>query len=155
MVDPFTSWSRMIAAGMDLQKTWLRAGETLYAAASVIEARGETMREAACAPSAGGMAELSRIVPEKVDAFGRSGAAVMTGLIAMQAAYWEQARRVSAMMMSGRMPSVPEAAAFARQTNDYALGSIDAGARMARRALAPVHKTATGNARRLSRRRSA
>ena len=151
MPDPFTAWSRMVAAGFDMQATWLRGIETLQASQSVIAARTGKMRDAAGAPMHADVAEFARMLPEKLDAFGQSAQAVTRDMLAMHGAWAAQMQRLSLMMMSGRMPTPSEASALTTQTANYALGAIDAGARLGKGALAPVHRAATANARRLAR----
>lgn len=149
MLDPFTAWSRIAAAGFDMQRTWLRAAETVEASNSVIAARTAKMRAAAASPLDADFAEFARMVPEKLEAFNRSGAAVAQGMAAMQSAYFAQAQRMGALMTAGRAPTVGELSTFVARSGEYMLGAVDAGARIGKGALAPVHKTATGNARRL------
>jgi len=72
MIDPFTAWSRMVRAGLDMQSTWLRGVETLQASQTVITARTDKMRDAIALPMQGDFGEFSRMVPEKIDAFSRS-----------------------------------------------------------------------------------
>jgi uncharacterized protein YciI len=151
MIDPFTAYLRMAKAGLQVQANWMRALETLQASQSVIEVRTAKMREAASMPWRADTAEFSRIIPEKVEAFGLSADAVMRETMRMHAAWLSQLQRVGFMIMSGRFPSVAETSIFASQTLNYAVGAMYATARMGRKALAPVHQTATRNARRLDR----
>ena len=151
MIDPLTAWSRMFAAGLDMQSNWLRGFETLQASQSVIAARSSKMRDAASAPLDADLAEFARMVPEKIDAFSRSARAITRDSLAMHHAWTVQMQRVGLMMMSGKLPTLPEASALATQTTEYALGAISATARLSRGALSPLHRTATGNARRLKR----
>jgi len=154
MVDPFTAWSRMFAAGLDMQSSWLRGLETLQASQTVIAVRSGKMRDAANAPLDADLAEFARMVPEKIDAFSRSARAVTRDTLAMHHAWTIQMQRVGLTMMSGKLPTVHEASALASQTAEYALGAISASARLGKGALSPLHRTATGNARRLKRARS-
>lgn len=153
MFDPFSAWSRMVSAGLDMQSTWLRSAETMKAAGDVIGVRTEIMRAATTAPLSGDYTELSRMVPEKVAAFSRSGEVVARDILAMRSAWVGQMQRVGMMMLSGRMPSAGEVTTLASQSANYAVGVMTAGAKMGKGALAPVHRTATGNARRLKRAR--
>lgn len=148
MTDPFTAWSRMFSAGLEMQSTWLRGVETMQASRSVIGARTEMMRSV---PKAGDLTEYARMVPEKVEAFSHSAQTVMRDTMAMHSAWMTQMQRVSMMMIAGRMPTFAEATTLATQSADYALNAITAGARLGKGALAPVHRTATGNAQRLKR----
>lgn len=153
MFDPFSAWSRMVSAGLDMQATWLRSAETMSASGEVISVRTEMMRAATAAPLTGDYAELSRMVPEKVAAFSRSAEVVARDTLAMHSAWVGQMQRVGMMMFAGRMPSAGEVSALASQSANYAVGVMTAGAKMGKAALAPVHRTATGNARRLKRAR--
>lgn len=149
VVDPFTAWSRVAAAGFEMQSTWWRGIETLQASGAVIGARSALMRDGMGVPGPIALSEYARMVPEKVDAFGRSGSAVMRGAVEMQTAWVGQMQRVGLMMLSGRTPTVAEASILARQSADYALGAVTATANLYKAALAPIHRAAAGNARRL------
>lgn len=153
MIDPFSAWSRMVAAGVEMQSTWLRGVETVQASSAVIVARTAKMRAAAGAPLEADFAEFARMVPEKVEAFGRSATSVASDAIAMHAAWTTQIQRVGVMMLAGRAPTLAEAGTLMTHSADYALDAMTAGAKLGRGALAPVHRTATGNARRLKRAR--
>lgn len=148
MIDPFTAWSRLMSAGLDMQSTWLRGVETMQASGSVIGARTDMMRSV---PQVGDMTEYARMVPEKVEAFSRSAQTVMRDTLEMQSAWATQMQRVGMMMFAGRVPTFAEATTLVTQSADYAVGAMTAGARLGKGALAPVHRTATGNARRLKR----
>jgi ABC-type taurine transport system substrate-binding protein len=154
MFDPFSAWSRMVSAGLDMQSTWLRSAETMRASGDVIKVRTEMMRAATTAPLTGDYAELSRMVPEKVAAFSRSAEVIARDTIAMHSAWVGQMQRVGMMVLAGRMPSAGEVTTLANQSVNYAIGAMTAGATMGKRALAPVHRTATDNARRLKGARS-
>lgn len=151
MFDPFSAWSRILAAGCDIQTTWWQGLETLQASGSVIGARSEKMREALRSPLRTDVTELGRMVPEKVDAFSRSAGAIARDTIAIQTAWAGQMQHFWLIMASGKLPSPSEAALLANRTADYALGAVSAGAKLGKSALAPIHRTATGNARRLKR----
>ena len=151
MIDPFSAWSRMVSAGLDMQSTWLRSLETLQASHDVVGARTEKIRAAAASPLTGDYAELSRMVPEKLDAFGRSAQIIGRSVLSMHAAWILQMERVGMMMFLGRAPTLTEATTLADQTANYTMGAMTAGAKLGEGALAPVHRTATGNARRLER----
>lgn len=151
MIDPFSAWSRMFAVGIEMQSTWLRGLETVQASGTVIAARTNKMRDAAGAPMVADVAEFARMVPEKVEAFGLSAQSVARDTMVMHAAWTAQMQRLGAMMLMGRMPTVGEASRLMTQSADYAVDAMTAGAKLGRGALAPVHRTATGNARRLKR----
>lgn len=151
MTDPFTAWSRMMSAGLEMQATWLRGFEMMQASHSVIVTRTEMMRRV---PDPSDLAELARMVPEKVEAFSRSAQAVVRDTGTIHGAWAAQMQRVGMMMLGGRIPTMAETVKLAEQSVDYALGAMTASARLGKGALAPVHRTATGNARRLKRARA-
>lgn len=147
----FSAWSRMFEAGLEMQSTWLQGLETVQASVAVIGARTDKMREAAGAPLTADVGEFARMVPEKVEAFSRSGKSIVRDAMAINAAWTTHMQRVGAMMLMGRMPTMGETSRLISQSADYAVGAMTAGAKLGRGALAPVHRTATGNARRLKR----
>lgn len=150
----FSAWSRMISAGWEMQSTWLRSIEMLQASRSVIHARTDLMRAAVSAPLSSDYAELSRMAPEKVEAFSRSVQAVARDTLAMQTAWAAQMQRVGMMMLAGRVPSAGKVTTLSEQSVKYGLDAMTAGAQLNKRALAPVHRTATRNAGRLKRARA-
>lgn len=150
MTDPFSAWTRLASAVFDMQKTWLRSIETLQASHAGIAPRTAKLRDVASNPLTD-HAEFARMVPEKVEAFGRSAEAVAKQTMALHSAWIGQMQRVGAVMLTGRLPSMAEAATLAGQSAHYTLGAVAAGSRLGAGAIAPVHRTATGNARRLGR----
>lgn len=149
MVDPFTSWTRMMAASLDLARTGMRTGETIAATFDVLAARGEVIGAAMRSPATADHAELAMMVPEKVAALSLSGAAVMTQLVAMQTAMLAEATHLGAMAMRGRPPTVAEMTELSVRGTNYMLRSIEQTSTLAADALAPIHARVTGNARRL------
>jgi len=136
MSDPFNAWSRLVRAGLDMQSTWLRSVETLQASQSVIAARTGKIRDAAGSPLQDNFAEFSRMIPEKIDAFGRSISFVTREAMANSGALLSYWQRAGALMASGRFPTYAEGAVFAGQTVQYALDTITAGAKLGSGALA-------------------
>jgi len=112
MFDPFSAWSRIVSAALDMQSTWLRSAETLRASGDVICARTEMMRAATAAPLTGNHAELSRMVPEKVAAFSRSGEVIARDTMEMHSVWIGQMQRVG--MIQRRSSSLYPPAAIAR-----------------------------------------
>ncbi len=155
MVDPFTSWNRMFAASLDFAHTGMRTGETIAAAFDVLAARGAVIESAIRSPATADHAELAMMVPEKVAAISQSGVAVMTQLVAMQAAMLAEASHIGAMALRGRPPTIAEMTELSTRGTNYMLAAMESGSRLAANALAPIHSRVTGNARRLRRRRTA
>jgi hypothetical protein len=131
----FYAAMKMNEAALDFWTTGLRSAETLVAADAVVRTRSRMIERAARSPLTGNYRELSRMVPEKVAAFGEAG-----GLLAAEWQAWQK-----------------EAAALAGSSGiDAAMRWTDAVTRLWAApglAMRPVHKQATANARRLSKRR--
>jgi len=151
MFDPFSAWSRLLAAGTSMTDTSMRAVETLTAAQEVIAARSVIIKAAADSPLTGDVAELGRMLPEKVEAFSRTGSATVAAWSEAQSAWVRHMQHLGAMMMRGRPPTPGELADLGARTAALTLGSIEATARLGATSLAPVHRKATANARRLKR----
>lgn len=138
-------------AGFQMAQTGVRAAETLAASADVIASRSTTIGAAMRSPLDADHAELGRMMPEKLDAFARSGAAIADAWWAMGSAWMREAHGLTTQAMRGRVPTIGEMAALSDRSAAYSLGAIEAGARLGGKALAPIHRTATSNARRLRR----
>ncbi|MBW8757709.1 MAG: hypothetical protein JF586_08875 [Burkholderiales bacterium] len=154
LANPFLPWSTF----------GLKMLQMSTAAAQVIAMRSTRMAAHGLNPNAAERRELHRMGAEKVDAFSRAGTALATGTmpllfdVAMQA--WRTGFDLwaaSAGLAASR--SIPQT--MARQqhfANTLMRGAAAAGhgatsaaaARLAHRALAPVHRKAAANAKRLS-----
>jgi hypothetical protein len=146
---PFSTWSRMMTAALAIQRIALRSAETLTGSWDVIHVRLGIINDAGRSPCNADVGELSRMIPEKLDAFGRSGQSVMLDLTKMHAEWWSQAQRAGQLFVSGRTLTLSDAARLAGRVQEYGLSSVDAAVRMNRAALAPVHRAAMNNARHL------
>jgi hypothetical protein len=142
----------------------VKASELAVAAATVIGRRSVLGVTGAADPLNADYAELARLAPEKIDAFSRSGAAVAKQFWAMQrelGTLWvQQAEAGWRLALSFWQLPLPHHAAqiqadFVASTVDRAATSADRIADRATRlhdhAMAPIHRRATQNARRLSR----
>ncbi len=147
MLDPFTTWRRMLGAAASVATTGHRVSETLTAAQEVV-ARRTTMMQS---PLTADYAELGRMIPEKLAAFSSAGAAVASEWWAMQAECLAEAQHAAAIAMRGRAPSLDEWTSLASRNASHALRMIARGAALGASAVAPIHRSATGNARRLRR----
>ncbi|MEJ7926921.1 hypothetical protein WG908_09160 [Sphingobium sp. AN641] len=151
MFDIFYGWSRLIASGWSLAGTGLRALETMGAANDVVTARTAIIGSAMRSPHLTDHAELARMVPEKINALSRAGSDTMSAWWSGQAAWTGPMRDVALMTMRGRWPTPGELVRLGNGMTRLALETLDAPARMSAAALAPIHRKATGNARRLRR----
>ncbi len=143
----------------------LKAMQMSTAAAQVIAIRTTRMAVAGIHPTAADKREMSLMGAEKVDAFSRAGQALATGAAPLLAGMAGQAFRTgmdvlgaTARLAASR--SIPQTMARQRLLADTLMrhapgaqhgAASDATARLAHRALAPVHAKATANAKRLTR----
>ena len=138
MINPWTEWMRMVRAGTMLS-------ETIDASHRVVSHRRKTIEAALHDPVGADYLELTRMVSEKSTAFAAAGWSLARDWVAMQADLGAQASAMGRVMM-GEMPSARAAQAMIsrgqRLSSAALAGSI--------RAMTPVHRAATANARRLS-----
>ena len=142
----------------------LKAMQMSTAAAQVIAIRTTRMATHGLNPSAADRREMSLMGAEKVDAFSRAGQALATGALPLVAGMAGQALRTgldlfnaTAQLAASR--SIPQTMARQRKLADSLMrgapsarhaSASTATARLAHRALAPVHRKATANAKRLT-----
>lgn len=150
MVDFFTSWSRLWAASFDMAKTARKYAETATASQTVIESRTGMIRKAMQSPLEGNYAELGRMVPEKLEAFSTAGAAMATQWWQMHAVMMDEAQKLTATAMRGRVLSVGDMLAIGTRGLGNAAQLAEQGARLGAGGIAPIHAKATSNARRLT-----
>ncbi len=153
--NPFLLWSSL----------GVKAFQMSTAAAQVIAIRTTRMASHGINPNASERREMQRMGTEKVDAFTRAGRALATGALPLVAGMAGQALRTSldlfhqgARLATSR--TIPQTMARQRKLADTLMrnapaaqhnAAANATARLAHRALAPVHQKATANARRLTR----
>lgn len=149
MLNPFSVYSRMMSAAAGMAATSQRASETIGASGEVIARRVEMMGQAAQSPLDGNYAELGRMVPEKMEAFGKAGAAMADEWWAMQSAIMGEMRHMAAIAMKGRAPTMAELFALWSRNAAFGLRAIERVGVMGDKGLHPIHATATANAKRL------
>jgi hypothetical protein len=152
--NPFLLWGMLGMKAMQMSTS----------AAQVIAIRTTRMATAGLNPTAADKRENSRMVTEKVDAFSRAGHALATGAAPLLAGMAGQAFSTSLDLFNAATHlaasrTLPETMSRQRRLADTLMrnapsaqhGAVsDATARLAHRALAPVHRKATANARRLT-----
>ena len=152
--NPFLLWGTL---GM-------KAMQMSTAAAQVIAIRTTRMAAHGLNPNAADKREMTLMGAEKVDAFSRAGQVLATGAVPLVAGMAEQALRTSldlfnatAQLAASR--TIPQTMARQRKLADTLMrgtsaahhgAASTAGAKLAHKALAPVHQKATANARRLT-----
>ncbi len=139
MINPWTEWQRMVRAGTML-------GETLNATKAVVEHRTKTIETAMSDPLGADYAELGRMVSEKSEAFGAAGTSLSRDWLAMQRDWSAQMSDMSAMLF-GQLPGPRKAQAM--MARGQRLGSAALASSV--RAMAPIHRAATANEKRLAR----
>ena len=150
--NPFVLWGTL----------GLKALQMSTAAAQVIAIRTTRMAAHGLNPNAADRREMTLMGAEKVDAFSRAGQALATGALPLMTGLAMQAMRTgldvfnaSAQLAASR--TLPQTMARQRKLADTLMrgtptaGQSTATARLAHRALAPVHQKATANAKRLTR----
>jgi len=152
--DMANEWQRLIASGWTMGQTGRRTLETLEAAQQVIAARTPIINAALSSPLTGDYGELAKMVPEKVEAFSRAGAATLSAWATAQSAWINHMQYMRTVAMRGRPPTAAELVDLTQRMSAFSLQTIEASTNMAAAALAPIHGTVTANAQRLSRRKS-
>jgi hypothetical protein len=141
MVNPWIEWQRMVRAGTMLS-------ETLSATQRVVEHRSKTIENAMNDPLSADLVELGRMVSEKTAAFGAAGASLSRDWLTLQRDWNAQLTDLAAMML-GRMPSPDKAQTMVVRGQRLGSAALASGVR----AMTPIHRAATANARRLARKR--
>jgi len=141
MIDPWREWQRMIRAGT----MW---SETLNAAHAVVGHRSRTIKSALHDPLGADHAELGRMVSEKSSAFGAAGTSLVRDVLDLQADLAAQAAALGQMMF-GQLPTPRAAQEMVLRSQRLGTAALASSIR----ALTPVHKAATANARRLGKHR--
>lgn len=145
MTSPFGLWLDLWESGMKAASSGLRLAETAHASREVIEHRSKAMSAAMHDPLNADYRELGRMIPEKVEAFSRAGFSAVSDLASIQASLHANWSHAMSIMLSGRMPTMADTSAMTARSS----AALNRSVNLAGKALAPVHRTATGNARRL------
>ena len=141
MTDMWREWQRLMRAGT----MW---GETVSAASTVVGHRSKTIETAINNPFAADHVELGRMMSEKGTAFGAAGASLARDYFAMHADLSAQTAALGKMMM-GQLPSAGATQAMMKRTQRLGSAALTSSIR----AMTPVHKAATANAKRLGKKR--
>ena len=151
LANPFLLWTTL---GM-------KAMQMSAAAAQVIAIRTTRMAAHGPNPSPADKREMHRMGAEKVDAFSKAGMALSTGAVPLMTETTMQAWRTgfdvfNALTRVAASRTIPQTMASQRRLADTVMRGAAASppaaatARLAHRALAPVHRKATANAKRLT-----
>ena len=138
---------------MTRRRTLSRSLELAAAAPAVIALRSARMMAAGAAPTAADRREMSRMVTEKVGAFSQSWwlmasqqqRAFVQAWVAMAQAWWAPWLRIASAHPFSPVPAGHDLRTLQRRLQRAQAAVLASG-------LAPLHRTATANLRRLSRR---
>jgi hypothetical protein len=137
-------------ASLDLIQTSGRTVEMLTASRTVIASRMGSMAGAARNPFGGDHVELGLMIPEKVTAFSDATHSLSKHWSAVFFLASEHMSQVSSLMFRGRLLSAAELSQMSSSTAALATNMVASALESGSVALAPIHKQATSNARRLS-----
>ena len=154
LANPFLLWGSL----------GVKAVQMSTAAAQVIAIRTTRMAAAGLNPTADDKREMTLMGAEKVDAFSRAGQALANGALPLVAGMAGHAFRTSLAVFNATSQlaasrTIAQTLARQRKLADTLMrnapsaqqgAASNATARLAHRALAPVHQKATANAKRLS-----
>ena len=115
--------------------------ELMMATGEVVQSRSQTIAAACRDPAGADHRELARMVPEKVQAFSQAHAALARDAGAIQSEWL----KLASMSMSGALLSPAGALDWWQRSARL----VDTMAGTAGKAMTPVHRAATGNAKRL------
>jgi hypothetical protein len=152
--NPFLLWNSLGVKALQMSN----------AAAQVIAIRTTRMAVHGLNPNAADRREMTLMGAEKVDAFSRAGQALATGTLPLVAGMAGQAMRTGMELFNASTQlaasrTIPQTMARQRKLAHTLMRSAPAAqhgaasnatARLAHRALAPVHQKATANAKRLT-----
>jgi hypothetical protein len=147
-----TALARTMEAAVLLAEVNLKVGEMTIAASAVIGVRMGMIAALQHDPFNADHAELGRMVPEKMRAFCEAGAAIAEEYWSLQRDAGNYMLHLGRTMMAGRLPLPSDLVELAERTSIHATRLATSGVGAASVALAPLHKKATSNARRLARR---
>lgn len=149
--NPMTAWMSLWRAGWDVAQTGMKMGELAQASQEVVESRTASIKQALRNPLKGDYRELARMVPEKVSAFTKAAASATQDARALQADAVANYQQLTEMA-SGRHLVTPLdwLTLMARSTRMMECALLAGG-----KAMAPIHLTATNNAKRLKRKKRA
>lgn len=147
MISPFDLWTTMWINWSAMARTGIQMAETLQASQQVIDRRTRKMADATRDPWRGDYGELGRMVPEKMSAFSKAGLSAFDDMQAIGSAAIANWQQMMGLMLDQRGISMTDMATMSKR----ATGMAERAGAAPGKALKPIHSTATGNARRLSR----
>lgn len=149
MQTPISFWMNAWASGWGMMQTGIKAAETMSASKSVIESRTQKMADTVRNPLKGDYVELARMIPEKVAAFSLSAKATAEDLRAIHKDMSANKRLMEEIASGRRIPMPWDMMAFFTRAANVTTRTMAVGGN----ALAPIHRRAMANQKRLKRAR--
>ena len=149
---PMDAGLSLMRAAVGMAETGARFSEMMLASHHVIGKRVDLIHAAAQSPLDGDYAELNRMVPEKLAAFSQAGAVLANQWREAQVELFDQWRDM-VMLMTPGLPSPGRLRGYGERSAERATRAMARSMKAGGLALAPVHKAATANSRRLKRAR--
>jgi hypothetical protein len=143
---PFNLWMTCMEASFEGVKLAVRFSEMAFASHTVIGARTGIIREAVRKPLDGDYAEMSRMVMEKLVGFSQAWTGALMDLWKLQIGLLTLGSGLPALLGGGKAVRAKRT----RALKDSARLLRD-GSGLAGRAVAPLHRKVSANARRLQR----
>ncbi|HWI85595.1 MAG TPA: hypothetical protein VNT42_04630 [Sphingomonas sp.] len=143
ITSPLDFWLGLWRSGAKATQTSIRFTEMMVASSEVVSSRSGSIADAMRDPLNGDYRELGRMVPEKIDAFSSAGASMWKDMGALQASALAAWSHGASLML--RPSTMADAATMWTHSGDMIGRSMDMGGK----AMAPIHRQATANARRL------
>ncbi|WP_152639862.1 hypothetical protein [Sphingobium bisphenolivorans] len=142
-------WTQAWKLGSSFWANNVALSEMAWAAHHVIGHRSRLIDAAMRDPMNANLAELSRMLPEKLSAFGKANAALNRAMMDVQADLLEHGSDLSSLLTKGWPPETAVLERIGKRGTDILLKMSLAGGHV----IEPVHAAATANHRRLSRRK--
>jgi hypothetical protein len=141
--------------GLGWWQPWMQIWEIAVAAPEVVAHRTARMAKSGATRSSADRRELTRMTQEKFEAFRESASAMATEIVRANLALWPSVLRARKTLPSVMWMPTRRAASFASKSA-LAAGAVprivsNAASHVLAEGLAPVHRRATANAKRLRR----
>jgi hypothetical protein len=132
---------------------WMQMWEIAVAAPQVVAHRTARMARSGPTPTTADRKELTRMTQEKFEAFGESASAMAAEIVKANLALWPSVVRAGWTLPSAMwMPTARAGSRRSASKSTLAAAAVSSAAsRVLAKGLAPVHRRATGNAKRLRR----
>lgn len=130
---------------------WMQMWEIAVAAPKVMAHRTARMVQSGPTPLAADRRELTRMTQEKFEAFGESASAMAAEIVKANLALWPSVLRAGALPSAMWTPTARAGSKSAMAAGAVARIVSSAASRVLAKGLAPVHRRATANTKRLRR----